>query len=222
MGNYMRNSVKVTVDAYDGTVTFYVADPHEPIVRAYAAAFPGLLKPLDGDAGGPARAHPVSRGSLRHPGAHVRQYHMQDPQVFYNKEDLWAVPRRRPRRRDREMDPYYTIMRLPGEKREEFILLMPFTPAPPGQHDRVAGGALGPAGLRPAGASRVPQAEARLRAAPDRGADRPGPVISQQLTLWSQRGSTVIRGGLLAIPIEESLLYVQPLYLAAEQGAARA
>ena len=143
---------------------------------------------------------------------------MLDPQVFYNKEDLWTVPIRKAEGRDAEMEPYYTIMRLPGEKREEFILLLPFTPVRrdnmiawlAARSDPPDYGKLMlfefPKGKLVFGPRQV---EARI----DQDA-----FISQQLSLWGQAGSQVIRGGLLAIPIEESLLYVQPLYLAAERG----
>ena len=220
VGNYVRNSVKATVDAYDGRVTFYIADASDPLVRAYAAAFPGLLQPLESM---PAdlRAH------LRYPedfftiqARKYATYHMEDPQVFYNKEDLWAVPRRTIEGRDREMEPYFTIMRLPGEAKEEFILLTLFNPS---RRDNMI--AWLAARSDPPNYGRLivynfpkqklvygpRQVDARI--------DQ-DPVISQQLSLWNQRGSTVIRGSLLAIPIDQSLIYVQPLYLAAaEQGA---
>jgi hypothetical protein len=146
-------------------------------------------------------------------------YHMQDPRVFYNKEDLWSGPRMAEGGRDREIDPYYTIMRIPGESREEFVLLMPFTPLRrdnmiawlAARSDGAAYGRL-VAFLFPK--QRLVFGPRQIGARIDQDA-----VISQQLTLWSQRGSTVIRGSLLAIPVEESLLYVQPLYLAAEKGS---
>jgi uncharacterized membrane protein (UPF0182 family) len=220
IGNYIRNSVKVTVDAYHGTVRFYVADASDPIVRAYAAAFPGLLQPLD-------RMPEDLRRHIRYPedffAIQARKYavyHMEDPQVFYNKEDLWAVPRRTVEGRDREMEPYFTIMRLPDEQREEFILLTLFNPS---RRDNMI--AWLAARSDPPNYGRLivynfpkqklvygpRQIDARI--------DQ-DPVIAQQLALWNQRGSTVIRGSLLAIPIDRSLIYVQPLYLAAaEQGA---
>src|SRR5262245_63048367 len=146
-------------------------------------------------------------------------YHMQDPRVFYNKEDLWSMPRTAEGGRDRELDPYYTIMRIPGEPREEFVLLMPFTPLRrdnmiawlAARSDGTAYGRL-VAFLFPK--QRLVFGPRQIAARIDQDA-----VISQQLTLWSQRGSTVIRGSLLAVPVEESLLYVQPLYLAAEKGS---
>ena len=220
IGNYIRNSVKVTVDAYHGSVDFYLADESDPIVRAYGAVFPGLVKPM-------AQMPADLRRHLRYPedlftiqARKFATYHMEDPQVFYNKEDLWAIPRRVVEGREREIEPYYTIMRLPGEPREEFIQLMLFNPS---RRDNMI--AWLAARSDPPNYGRLfvynfpkqkliygpRQIDARI--------DQ-DPVISQQLSLWNQRGSTVIRGSLLAIPIEQSLVYVQPLYLAAsEQGA---
>jgi uncharacterized membrane protein (UPF0182 family) len=147
-------------------------------------------------------------------------YHMQDPQVFYNKEDLWAIPRRTIDGRDREMEPYFTIMRLPDEEKEEFILLTLFNPSrrdnmiawlaarsDPGSYGRLI--------VYNFPKQKLVYGPRQIDARIDQD-----PVISQQLALWNQRGSTVIRGSLLAIPIDRSLIYVQPLYLAAsEQGA---
>jgi hypothetical protein len=218
--NYMRNSVKVTVDAYHGTVTFYLADPTDPIIQAYSRAFAGLLRPLSEM---PADLH----RHLRYPedffsiqARKYATYHMLDPQVFFNREDTWAVPRRTVDGRDREMEPYYTIMRLPGESREEFMLLTLFNP---NRRDNMIGWLAArsdPPNYGRLIAYNFPKQ--KLVYGPrqiDARIDQ-DPVISQQLSLWNQRGSTVIRGSLLAIPIEQSLIYVQPLYLAAsEQGA---
>src|SRR5262249_44198811 len=146
-------------------------------------------------------------------------YHMENPQVFYNREDLWALPRRTIEGREREMEPYFTIMRLPGEVKEEFILLTLFNPS---RRDNMI--AWLAARSDPANYGRLVVynfPKQKLVYGPrqiDARIDQ-DPVISQQLSLWNQRGSTVIRGSLLAIPIEQSLIYVQPLYLAAEQGA---
>jgi len=219
VGNYVRNAVKAVVDAYHGTVRFYVADARDPIVRAYQAAFPGLLAPIEA-------MPPDLRAHVRYPtGFFAIQarmyatYHMQDPRVFYNKEDLWSVARMTEGGRERELEPYYTVMRIPGEPREEFVLLLPFTPL---RRDNMiawlAARSDGAAYGRLVGFVFPKQ---RLIYGPRQIAARidQDPVISQQLTLWSQRGSTVIRGSLLAIPVEESLIYVQPLYLAAEKGS---
>ena len=147
-------------------------------------------------------------------------YHMEDPQVFYNKEDLWVVPRLPQDGRDKEMDPYFTVMRLPGEPKEEFILLSPFNPS--GRDNMIA---------LLAARSDAPNygrlisynfPKQKLVFGP-RNIDariNQDPVISQQISLWNQQGNRVLRGALYAIPIEESLIYVLPLYLAAEQGGA--
>ncbi|MBI4611346.1 MAG: UPF0182 family protein [Candidatus Rokubacteria bacterium] len=220
VGNYIRNSVKATVDAYDGTVTLYLADAADPLIQAYARAFPGLLKPL-------AEMPADLRSHLRYPedlfttqARKYATYHMTDPQVFYNKEDLWTIPRRAVDGREQEMEPYYTIMRLPGERREEFILLTLFNPSRRDNMIAWLAARSDPPNYGRLIAYTFPkqklvygprQVDARI----DQDA-----FISQQLTLWGQRGSRVIRGSLLAIPIEQSLMYVQPLYLAAsEQGA---
>jgi uncharacterized membrane protein (UPF0182 family) len=218
-GNYVRNSVKAVVDAYHGTVTLYLADEQDPLVRAFGQAFPGLIMPL-------AQMPADLRGHVRYPaGLFAVQarmyatYHMQDPRVFYNKEDLWSIPRRQEAGREREIEPYYTIMRLPGEQREEFVLLTLFTPL---RRDNM----IAWLGARSDGAQygRLTAflfPKQRLVYGPRQIAARidQDPVISQQLALWNQRGSTVIRGSLLAIPVEDSLLYVEPMYLAAEKGS---
>jgi uncharacterized membrane protein (UPF0182 family) len=219
LGNYVRNAVKAIVDAYHGSVTFYLADEEDPLVRAYAAAFPGLLRPLQ-EMPADLQAH------LRYPaGLFAVQarmyatYHMQDPRVFYNKEDLWSIPRRSDGRQEREMDPYYTIMRLPGERREEFVLLMLFTPF--GRDNMIAWLAARSDGAQYGRLTAFLFPKQRLIFGPRQVAARidQDAVISQQLSLWNQRGSGVLRGSLLAIPIEESLVYVEPLYLAAEKGS---
>jgi hypothetical protein len=219
LGNYVRNSVKAVVDAYHGTVRLYLADPADPLARAWAHAFPGLLAPLDA-------MPPDLRQHLRYPaGLFTVQarmyatYHMQDPRVFYNKEDLWAIPPHVEGGRERESDPYYTIMRLPGETREEFVLLVPFTPL---RRDNMIAWLAARADGEHYGRlvaflfpkQRLIYGPRQIAARIDQDA-----VISQQLSLWNQRGSAVIRGRLLAIPVETSLLYVQPLYLAAEKGS---
>jgi uncharacterized membrane protein (UPF0182 family) len=146
-------------------------------------------------------------------------FHMRDPQVFYNKEDPWTIPRRPVEGQDREMEPYYTIMRLPGEKHEEFILLVPFNPA---RRDnmiawmaaRSDGDHYGKVLVYNFPKQKLIYGPRQIEARIDQDA-----FISQQLTLWRQSGSQVVRGSLLAIPIEQSLLYIQPLYLAADQSS---
>jgi uncharacterized protein len=220
LGNYMRNSVKATIDAYHGTVTFYLADPSDPIVQAFSRGFPGLLVPL-------AEMPADLQRHIRYPedffGIQARKYatyHMLDPQVFYNREDMWAIPRRAIDGRDREMEPYYTIMRLPEETKEEFILLTLFNPSRRDNMIAWLAARTDPPNYGTLIVYNFPKQ--KLVYGPrqiDARIDQ-DPVISQQLALWNQRGSTVIRGSLLAIPIDQSLIYVQPLYLAAsEQGA---
>jgi uncharacterized protein len=220
IGNYIRNSVKVTVDAYDGNLAYYIADATDPMVRVYAGAFPGLMKPID-------QMPPGLRRHVRYPedlfaiqARKYATYHMEDPQVFYNKEDLWAIPRRTIDGRDREMEPYFTIMRLPGEAKEEFILLTLFNPA---RRDNMIAWMAARSDPESYGRLIVYNFPKQKLVYGPRQIDAridQDPVISQQLALWNQRGSTVIRGSMLAIPIDRSLIYVQPLYLAAsEQGA---
>jgi len=212
--NYMRNSVKAVVDAYDGTLSFYISDPDDILVKVYARMFPGLFKPM--------AAMPADlRQHVRYPhqflqlqAAMFAAYHMSDPKVFYNKENLWEIPALG----DKPMEPYYTIMKLPGEKVEEYILLLPFTPS---KRDNLAAWLTARCDGPNYGKIRAytfprdrliygpKQIDARINQ---------DSFISQQLTLWSQRGSEVIRGSLLVIPIEKSLLYVQPLFLAADKA----
>jgi uncharacterized membrane protein (UPF0182 family) len=216
--NYIRNSVKVVTDAYDGTLTFYVADPDDPLIRTYAVIFPGLFTPGDQIPEG-LREH------LRYPedlfsvqAAMYRTYHMRDVNVFYNKEDQWNIPREVYGERDQPVEPYYVIIRLPGAEREEFMLIQPFTPA---TKDNLVAWVAGRCDAPHYGqlvAYRFSKNELvfgprQIEARIDQDAE-----ISAQLSLWSQRGSRVIRGNLLIIPLENSLLYVEPLYLQAEQG----
>jgi hypothetical protein len=209
--NYMRNSVKVVVDAYDGSLNFYISDPDDVMARVYAKIFPGLLQPL-------AAMPEDLRKHIRYPhhflqlqAAMFSAYHMTDPKVFYNKENLWEIPALG----EKPMEAYYTIMKLPGEKKEEYILLLPFTPS---KRDNLAAWFTARCDEPNYGNIRVytfprdrliygpKQIDARINQ---------DSFISQQLTLWNQRGSEVIRGSMLVIPIEKSLLYVQPLFLAA-------
>jgi uncharacterized membrane protein (UPF0182 family) len=217
--NYIRNSVKAVVDAYNGSVDLYVSDPQDPLIQSFARIFPNLFKPLD-SMPEDLRAHVRYPQDLFAIQAHVYStFHVQDPQVFYNKEDLLSIPRQVSDGREQDMEPYYTIMRLPGEAKEEFVLLLPFTP---NRRDNMRSWLAARSDAPHYGkliALDFPKA--KLIYGPkqiDARIDQ-DTVISQQLTLWSQRGSQVIRGSLLAIPIEKSLLYVQPLYLAAEKGS---
>jgi hypothetical protein len=218
LGNYVRNAVKVTVDAYDGTVRFYVADGADPLIGTIARIFPGLLQPLEAM---PAdlRAHiRYPEGLFRVQALMYAVYHMRDTQVFYNKEDLWSIPLVHGAGGDRSMEPYYLILRLPGEPREEFVLLIPFNPSKKDNLSAWLAARSDPPHYGKLVVYNFPkqklvygprQIEARI--------DQDS-FISQQLSLWNQRGSQVIRGNLLVIPIKRSLMYVEPLYIAAEKG----
>lgn len=218
LGNYVRNAVKVTVDAYDGAVKFYVADPADPLIRTTARIFPGLLQPLEAM---PAdlRAHiRYPEGLFRVQAAMYAVYHMRDTQVFYNKEDLWSLPVRAVDGREQAMEPYYLILRLPGEPKEEFVLLIPFNPSKKDNLSAWLAARSDPPNYGKLVVYNFPKQ--KLIYGPRQIAARidQDSFISQQLSLWNQRGSQVIRGNLLVIPIERSLLYVQPLYIAAEKG----
>jgi uncharacterized membrane protein (UPF0182 family) len=215
VGNYIRNSVKTLVDAYHGTVSFYVSDPEDPIVRAYSRAFPGLFQPLQ-SMPRDLQMHIRYPEDLFRIQAHIYAvYHMQDPQVFYNKEDLLSIPRRTIDGREQEMEPYYTIMRLPGEQKEEFVLLLPFTPNNRDNMRAWLAARSDPPHYGTLIALDFPKAKLVYGPKQIEARINQDTFISQQLSLWNQQGSQVIRGSLLAIPIEKSLLYVQPLYLAA-------
>lgn len=216
MGNYIRNSVKAIVDAYDGSVDLYISDAKDPIIQTYARIFPNLFKPLD-------QMPDALKSHIRYPPgmlaiqAHIyRTYHMQDPQVFYNKEDLWSIPGKPGT--EREMEPYYTIMKLPGEAKEEFVLLVPFTPSKKDNMSawmavRCDAPNYGKVILYKFPKQKLVYGPRQIEARMDQDTE-----ISKQLSLWNQRGSQVIRGSLLAIPVEKSILYIQSLYLAAEKG----
>jgi uncharacterized membrane protein (UPF0182 family) len=209
--NYLRNSVKVVVDAYDGSMAFYISDPRDVLVRVYARIFPGLFKPVTAMPNDLRRHIRYPHQFLQIQAAMFAAYHMTDPKVFYNKENLWEVPTLG----EKQIEPYYMIMRLPGESREEYILLLPFTPS---KRDNLAAWLTARCDEPSYGKLKAytfprdrliygpKQIDARINQ---------DSFISQQLTLWNQHGSEVIRGSLLVIPIEKSLLYVQPLYLAA-------
>ena len=216
--NYIRNSVKVIIDAYNGTMDFYIVDQKDPLVKVYQNIFPQLFKNFD-------QMPADLKEHLRYPkdlfqiqAELYSTYHMLDADVFYNKEDYWNIPNEIYAENEIKVEPYYIVTKLPGHQREEFILMTPFTPSTKdnmiawlaAKNDQPEYGDLivykfpkeklifGPM-----------QIEARI----DQDSE-----ISQQLTLWGQKGSTVIRGNLLVIPIEKSIIYVEPLYLRAEKG----
>lgn len=218
INNYIRNSVKVVVDAYTGEVDFYISDPEDPLVLTYSKIFPGMFKSLE--------EMPVDlRHHMRYPldffniQAHMYAiYHMEDPQVFYNKEDKWNLPRDTFNSEQKMMEPYYTIIKLPGENKPEFMLILPFTPQ--NKNNMIAWMAARSDGENYGKLLTFSFPKQELVYGPSNIEARinQDTTISQQVSLWDQRGSRVIRGNLLAIPIKDALLYVVPLYLQSEQS----
>ncbi len=216
--NYIRNSVKVVVNAYTGETKFYLADSRDPVVRSYARIFPRLFTPMEKMPKG-LRQHvryPEDLFSVQ--AQMLAVYHMQDPRVFYNKEDKWNIPREIFEDQPRDMEPYYIIMRLPGEPEPEYILMMPFTPAK--KQNMVAWLCARSDGEDYGRLLLFDFSKQELVFGPMQVESRinQDSRISQQLTLWDQRGSRAYRGNLMVIPINHSILYIEPLYLQAKQS----
>ncbi len=216
--NYIRNAVKIVIDAYHGTVTFYMAQPDDPLVQTYARIFPTLFRPLDEMSAGLRRHVRYPEGIFQLQASVHSTYHMTQPAIFYNKEDQWEVPAIDRAGESQRMQPYYTIMKLPGEDRAEFIQMLPFTPR---RRDNLASWMVARSDGEHYGKLMVFQfPKQKLIFGPRQVVARinQDQVISPQITLWSQQGSEVIQGTLMVIPIEESLIYVRPLYLRAQAG----
>jgi uncharacterized membrane protein (UPF0182 family) len=216
--NYIRNSVKAVIDAYNGSVTFYIADPDDAMIRTYQAIFPELFKPLE-------QMPDSMRTHLRYPegmfniqAAVYQSYHMRDARVFYNKEDLWAMPKEVYAGNEQRLEPYYIIMRLPDEQKEEFLLMLPFTPV--NKNNTIGWLAARCDGENYGKLLAYLFPKERLVYGPSQIENRiqQDTVITEQLALWSRGGSNVIRGNLLLIPIGKSNLYVEPVFLQAESG----
>ncbi len=221
--NYMRNSVKVVIDAYDGTTTFYVFDADDPIIAAYRGIFPSLFK----DA---AAMPPALRKHVRYPELLLKLqadvyglYHMTDPEVFYNREDLWTVATEvgmnaRGEQATLAMEPNFVLMKLPGETGVEFVEILPFTPANRNNligwiAGRSDGAHYGTLAVYDFPKTRLVDGPLQVEARIDQNAQ-----LSGQLTLWNQQGSHVRRGTLLVIPSGRGLLYAEPIYLQAERS----
>ncbi|MEH2089952.1 UPF0182 family protein [Nostoc sp.] len=217
--NYIRNSIKVVIDAYNGSVNFYIADPNDPIIATWSRIFPNTFKPLS--------TMPVTlRSHIRYPvdffkiqSERLMTYHMTDAQVFYNREDQWQIPNEIYGSEPRPVEPYYLITSLPTVDFEEFLLFLPYTPRQRTNliawlAARSDGKNYGKLVLYVFPKERLiygtEQIEARINQ---------DPVISQQISLWNRQGSRAIQGNLLVIPIEQSLLYVEPIYLEATQNS---
>lgn len=216
--NYIRNPVKTVIDAYNGTIKMYVIDPTDPIIATYSRIFPGVFKPIE-EMPASLRAHMRYPQWLFRAQAEIYStYQMSDPQVFYNKEDMWSVPREVFYSEKQEVEPYYTIMKLPDESREEFILMLPFTPS---RRDNLSawmcarndGGNYGRLLVYKFPKDKLFYGPLQIEGRIDQD-----PEISRQFSLWGQKGSEIIRGNLLVIPLGDTLLYVEPIYLQAENG----
>ena len=215
--NYMRNSVKAVIDAYNGTIDFYTFDPSDPLLRTYAKIFPGMFKPA-------AQMPAALRVHVRYPEDYFNTqaavwatYHVSDPGVLYNKGDQWQIPTNVALSGAGPMDAYYVIMRLPGAGKEELLLMLPYVPN--GRSNMISwlgarcdvpnyGQAVNYVFTKSTTVYGPAQVEAAINQDPD---------VSSQRTLWGQQGSQVIMGNLLVVPVQDQLLYVQPLYLQGEQ-----
>ena len=222
--NYIRNSVKVVIDAYNGTVWFYVFDPQDPIINAYRRVFPNLFQDVS-QMPADLRAHVRYPETLfRAQGEVYSLYHTQNPKVFFQREDVWSVAQQvtvdtQGKKQSAPIDPYFVQMRLPGEdESNEFVLILPFTPA---NRNNMIGWMAGRSDGENYGKlmvyhfpeSRVIEGPVQIEARIDQNAQLAG-----QFTLWNQQGSRVIRGHLLVIPIGRSVLFVEPIYLQAERS----
>jgi uncharacterized membrane protein (UPF0182 family) len=217
MLNYIRNSVKVIIDAYNGNVSYYIMTQKDPIIQTYAKIFPNLFKSFD-------MMPDDLKKHIRYPKdlfeiqvGTYNKYHMEDPQVFYNQEDLWQIPDELYGDSRQEMKPYYIIIKLPENNKEEFLLMIPFTPS---KKDNMIGWLAARCDMPDYGnllVYKLPKEKLvygpmQIEARVDQQTE-----ISRELSLWGQRGSRVIRGNLLAIPVGESFIYVEPIYLEAKQ-----
>jgi uncharacterized membrane protein (UPF0182 family) len=216
--NYIRNAVKVVCDAYTGEMSFYISDAADPIIQTYQKIFPSLFKPL-ADMPIGLKSHiryPVDLFAIQ--AEIYRSYHMSDPGVFYNKEDNWVVPTELVGGKENQIAPYYIVTRLPGEKEAEYILMLPYTPN--GRPNMVAWMCARMDGIEYGKklVYRFPKQETVYGPMQIESRINQDTSISGQLTLWDQKGSSALRGNLLVIPINNSILYIEPLYLQAQNS----
>jgi len=211
--NYIRNSVKIVMDAYDGSMTFYIADPKEPIVQAWAGVFPTLFRPL-AELPGDLKSHlRVPEDLFNIQTSLFGRYHVTNTETFFRNEDRWTVPAGKTNEQSLPSEAYYVIMRMPGEDDSEFLLLQPMVPS--GRPNMIAWVAArndeaNYGGVRvyrfPTDTSVFGPAQIEARIDQD-------PTISAQITLWNQSGSKVVRGNLIVVPVGDTLIYLQPVYL---------
>ena len=217
--NYIRNAAKITIDAYDGAVTYYLAAPEDPLIQSYARAFPGLFRPL-------AEIPEGLQAHIRYPEdlfqVQAQQhltYHMTDARVFYNKEDLWQIPMELVEGVEQPMEPYYVILSLPGESASEYLLIQPFTP---NERPNMVAWMAARNDVPHYGelvVYELPKQELIFGPMQIEGRINQDTEISQQFSLWDQGGSNVIRGNLIVIPLGESFLYIEPVYLLSTANA---
>ncbi|HSK47000.1 MAG TPA: UPF0182 family protein, partial [Coriobacteriia bacterium] len=214
--NYLRNSVKVTVDAFTGKTTLYAFDETDPVLKAWRGVFPSLV--VDGD-----KIPAAVREHFRYPqglfsaqAEIYRTYHMTNVNVFYNKEDQWQIPGER---QGQAMEPFFVLLRLPGEETEHFYLMQPYTPRNKDNLNGWIAASSDPDNYGERTVYLFPKE--RVVLGPEQVSARinQDPLISPQLTLWNQSGSGVLFGNMQVIPIEDSVIYVQPIFLQAEQTA---
>ncbi len=217
--NYIRNSVKITVDAYDGTVTYYLTDSGDPIIQTYANAFPSLFKPLSQMPEGLQSHLRYPEDLFRVQTEHYATYHMTDVRTFFLKEDKWEIPQEQFQNGQQPIEPYYVMLNLPGEEELEYLLILPMTPT--GKENMVTwiaarndGEHYGELVVYLLSRQELVNGPIQVEARIDQN-----PEISGQFTLWGQSGSSVIRGNLLTIPMGNSFLYVEPIYLQATGNA---
>jgi hypothetical protein len=216
--NYIRNSVKITIDAFHGTTLFHLLDTTDPVAGTMGKVFPGLFRPIADMPGDLESRLRYPQAIFAMQAAMFATFHMTNPAIFYNREDQWEVPAFDIEGQSQRMEPYYTIMRLPGETSAEYIQMLPYTPR---QKDNLAAWMA----ARSDGANygrlvvfQFPKQTVIFGPRQISARISQDQVIAPQIALWSQQGSTVIQGTLLVIPIEESLVYIRPLYLRAAGG----
>jgi uncharacterized membrane protein (UPF0182 family) len=217
--NYVRNSVKVVVDAYQGSVDFYVFAPDDPLIATWRKVLPGMFRDRAQMPAALQRHVRYPQGLLLTQGLVYAKYHMRDPEVFYNKEDLWVRATEKHYGGVQPVEPYYVMWELPESDEAEFVLMLPFTPK---DRQVLIGWIAGLSDGENYGrflAYQFPKERRVLGPQQVESKIDQDSYLSAQLSLWDQRGSSVIRGNVLAIPLDDTLLYVEPIYLEAETAA---
>ncbi len=216
--NYIRNSVKVVIDAYNGDVNYYIIDPDDPLVQTYSQIFPDMFSPMEDMPDGLMENVRYPLDLFEKQAELMQLYHITDPNQFYSREDLWAIPMEQAFGQEQFMEPYYTILELPGYEEPEYVLILPFTPD---QRNNMIAWMVARCDQPNYGEVEIFNfPRDRLILGPRQVENRidQSTEISEQFTLWGQVGSRVIRGNLLVLPINDALLYVEPIFLEADAG----